>query len=352
VIIARDEQDSIARCIESLLTSLDGRTAEVLLVDSASTDATIQIASSFPLSIAQLRPEAPMRPSVGRHVGLSLTRAPLILFMDGDSVFDPTWLPVAIAELDADPQLAGVSGAREGRVAEAGGAQTWSEYGEGAELHATHLPGPAMYRRSALAKAGGFNPSMYAFEELELGARLRAAGYRLARLRQRMTIHERKGLPETTAELFRRIRRRFPIGMGQLGRYRITNNLPVDGLFDMLSKPLLFGLLIPLGIVALGIEILGRGEIPIEAWSALLVGLFLVFAWRAASLRKPAYYFLEWTLTGPMVWWGLLRSPLDPQQIADVAIPFDWRKRWGEAQDQTTGSAVNASQPAASERSR
>ena len=44
-----------------------------------------------------------------------------------------------------------------------------------------------------------------------------------------------------------------------------------------------------------------------------LLGAFALFAIRSRSVRKPAYYFLEWTLASPMVVWGLVMPPLAPE---------------------------------------
>ena len=48
---------------------------------------------------------------------------------------------------------------------------------------------------------------------------------------------------------------------------------------------------------------------PVAAWFAVMATAFALFAIRAGQLRKPAYYFLEWTLASPMIVYGLLLHP-------------------------------------------
>ena len=48
VVIARNEEASIATCLESVLHTFEGRSYELIFVDSASTDNTVLIASRFP----------------------------------------------------------------------------------------------------------------------------------------------------------------------------------------------------------------------------------------------------------------------------------------------------------------
>ena len=66
---------------------------------------------------------------------------------------------------------------------------------------------------------------------------------------------------------------------------------------------------------------------PVLAWAAVMVASFLAFALRARSLRKPAYYFLEWAVTSPMTTWGFIRRPLPPERFASIGVPYEWVKR-------------------------
>jgi cellulose synthase/poly-beta-1,6-N-acetylglucosamine synthase-like glycosyltransferase len=78
--------------------------------------------------------------------------------------------------------------------------------------------GAALYRRSALKQVGGFNPYIYSYEEPELCARLRHAGFDLAILPEQISEHY--GLPEhSLASYWRRWNSQLWIGCGQMLRY-------------------------------------------------------------------------------------------------------------------------------------
>jgi glycosyltransferase involved in cell wall biosynthesis len=104
VVIAKNEQAVIGRCISSVMP---GRwAAEVQLVDSGSTDATIEIARSLG---AQVQTADWRGPATQRNRGIDQTSAPWILCLDADE-----WLvadlrdeiAAVIARADAAPALA------------------------------------------------------------------------------------------------------------------------------------------------------------------------------------------------------------------------------------------------------
>ena len=55
VIKALNEEESIERCIKSALKSIKGISGEIILVDSISTDKTIEISKKYPIRILQLK---------------------------------------------------------------------------------------------------------------------------------------------------------------------------------------------------------------------------------------------------------------------------------------------------------
>ena len=191
VVITRNEEMIIGKCLDSVVQAFSGRSFELILVDSASTDRTVEIAKGYPARIICLKATDPLRPSVGRNVGLQLARAERVVFLDGDSILNPEWVGPAAEALRSDPLLAGVAGEME-HVFEARGEDRIAyrhAYPDTDYVEATHLGGSALYRRQPLEQVGGFNPFLRAYEEAELGARMRKAGFRLRRLRTLMTQH-------------------------------------------------------------------------------------------------------------------------------------------------------------------
>ena len=321
IVIARNEEACIGACLESVLRTFASRSYELIVVDSASTDRTVAIAAIFPARILQLPETAPLRPAAGRHIGFTRSRGRWILFLDGDSTLDTDWLEEAEAAFKADPELGGVAGEMEHRLhsAESGTPVKFNQPYPDADYEAADfLGGSAAYTREALLKAGGFNPHLRSCEEAELGARVRKAGYRLLRLRSIMTRHFPKHADETAPELLRRIRRGFFVGLGQFPRYCYFQRLPVVAPFITIRRHVQFFVLAMLGLLAGTVSVvLARAEMFL-AWAAGMMLVFVVFAAKSGSVRKPAYYFLEWTLASPLVIWGLVQRPRTIGEFIDT----------------------------------
>lgn len=310
VVIARNEAATIEACLASVQRAFAELSHEVIFVDSASTDDTVTIARRFPVRVVSVPDNWPKRPAIGRHIGWTLCRGTWILFLDGDCVFEGAWLAPAIEALNSDPTLAAVAGASRGVLRGADGHEiVGDQYPDANYDDPEHLSGSAVYRRSALERAGGFNPFLRAHEEPELGARLRKLGYRLRRLRVTMTSHYPKEQKETVFELLRRATRRYPVGLGQFVRHAISADLPVQRPWKTIDRHLTFLALLALGVVTGAVWVFGGGGWMLAAWAALFALVFAAFALKARSITKPAYYFLEWMLTAPMVLYGLLLPP-------------------------------------------
>ncbi len=169
VVVTYNEADRIEACLDALFETCDGISSyEVVLVDSRSTDGTVDIARSYPVSIYRLPPSVETTPGAGRYVGTELTSADRILFVDGDMVLEPSWLGEALEVLDSAPAIAGVDGHLNGSTARE-------------SRTVTSLRGVALYDRAALTAVGGFDPHLSALEDIELGFRFDEAGYRLVR---------------------------------------------------------------------------------------------------------------------------------------------------------------------------
>jgi glycosyltransferase involved in cell wall biosynthesis len=320
VVIARNEEAVIARCLESVVQACVGRSYELIFVDSASTDRTVEIAQHYSAHIVRLKATDPMRPSVGRHVGLHFARADRVLFLDGDSVLHAAWIGPAAEALESDPDLAGVAGDMEHELAEESGeiSSYKQHYPDSDYTAADHLDGSAAYRREAMQRTGGYNPFLYASEEAELGARLRKAGYCMRRLRVTMTTHFPKNRGETVRELLRRRERGFLFGMGQFARYAYAFKLPVRRPFATIHRHLQFFGMLLLCMLALIIGLAGGGWQPLLAWVVAMITIFVLFVLRAREIRKPVYYFIEWTLGSWFVVRGLLARPGLPEEFPDL----------------------------------
>ncbi|MBN1895392.1 glycosyltransferase [bacterium] len=213
IIIGRNEARHIDRCIRSVLKateSVPGR--EILYVDSASEDGTVDIARRHAIDIVRLKKEWPLSAAAGRYIGSRLTGGRNLFFIDGDSLVFRSWIPGALLELRKDPRLAGLAGVvheiwedRSGKVV----GLLKNRYEQAAQDSETRtLGGIGLYKREILEEVGSFNPYLTVDEERELGLRIRRAGYCMKRTSRPMALthsFER----ETMGEIVRRSRSRL-----------------------------------------------------------------------------------------------------------------------------------------------
>lgn len=190
VIIGRNEGPRLTRCIRSVLAMRDVRGAfEIIYVDSASSDGSAEHAKTLGASVIVVHPERPSA-ALGRNAGWRAARAPVVLFLDGDTILNPDFVAKALPLLK-DPKVAVVWGHRRELRPEA------SIYNRVLDLDWIYPPGPsefcggdALMRRSALELVGGFDERLIAGEEPELCQRLRAQGLRIEHIDQPMTLHD------------------------------------------------------------------------------------------------------------------------------------------------------------------
>lgn len=192
VIIGRNEGDRLARCLASIVRTVE-RTA---YVDSGSDDDSVAMARAAGATVIELDMSQPFTAARGRNAGLELLRAgsdrpDYVQFIDGDCELDADWLRVATAFLDAHPQVAMVCGRRRERFPEA------SIYNRLCDREwdtpvgqAKACGGDALARMSALDEVGDYNPSLIAGEEPEMCVRLRQRGWEIWRLDAEMTLHD------------------------------------------------------------------------------------------------------------------------------------------------------------------
>jgi GT2 family glycosyltransferase len=192
VIIGLNEEASIHVCIEAaIIAANEVGGAEIVYVDSHSTDNTIGIVNKYDIRVEMLDPGLRRSPSAARSFASTQVTGEYILFLDADTIVYTGYLSRALEDLRRDPSLAGVNG--------------WiddtSETGEpvhGLDEHPVRatdtmwLRGPCcLYRRSALLAVGGFDPDLATEEEAELGLRLIRAGWKLSLIPVPMAKHTR-----------------------------------------------------------------------------------------------------------------------------------------------------------------
>ena len=192
VVIGRNEGTRLARC----LASVTGEVRATVYVDSGSVDDSVALARAAGVDVVALETDRPFTAARARNAGLEalMESAPdldYVQFIDGDCELQPSWIPAAMAFLDARPRVAVTCGRRRERFPQSSvynqvcDAEWDTPIGE-----ARACGGDALVRIAALQGVGGFDPSLIAGEEPELCLRLRRAGWTIWRLPVEMTLHD------------------------------------------------------------------------------------------------------------------------------------------------------------------
>ena len=190
VVIGRNEGIRLVRCIESIMRMrpLNG-SIEVIYVDSGSTDGSVERAERLNLKVISLNSTNPCA-AAGRNAGWRASRAPILLFLDGDTMLEPNFVVDSIGELK-DPRIAVVFGDR--REIDPNG----SIYNRVLDLDWLAPVGPvefcggeALIRREVLERVGGYDEHLIAAEDTELCSRIRALGYVVLHVDRLMVHHD------------------------------------------------------------------------------------------------------------------------------------------------------------------
>jgi glycosyltransferase involved in cell wall biosynthesis len=310
VLITRNQARTAPRLVQSVLAEVDlGRISDVVLVDSASTDGTVESVIAYPIRILRLHPDQLLTAAAGRRAGFEASSGEGVLFLDGDMELHPGWLEEALA-VAASPRVGCVTGpvvdvpigadrpslpsARNGRTREV-----------------AHFAGAALFRRSVLRDAGSFNPYLRSDEESELSIRIRRAGYSIVATDRPLAFHHTHA-PGSIGELLARRRRRLYVGHGQAIRYSRRNGLALAYLRERGFS------IAPLAMIVLGlaaaIASARDGQPWVAWWLALVSAVFLFDAARKKSPRKTLHSVLLRLFILEGLFRGLVMRLCEPSQ--------------------------------------
>ncbi len=291
VLIGRNEGERLVRALDSVRGS--GR--PVVYVDSASTDDSCEQARRRGAIVVDLDMSIPFSAARARNAGWrALLEAhpdvDRVQFIDGDCEVLPGWVEAASETLDADPSVVAVCGWRRERYPER------SAFNRVCDVEWTSGPvgdvdcfgGDVMIRASALVATGGYDPSVIAAEDDELGVRLkRATGGRLVRIDRDSTLHD--AAMYRVGQWWQRAKR---CGHGYAQVNHLHGAPPERYFATHLRRTLLWGVAAPAAAAALSVPTLG-------ASLALFARYPAVAARTAARTRADGY---PW---GHAVAWGV-----------------------------------------------
>ncbi len=325
ILICKNQAWNIGRLIESVLQATSSiASREIMLVDSASTDETVQVASKYPISILRLRP-GPLSPAAGRYIGNKHAQGEFVLFLDGDMELLQGWLEEALRAMRGAPQ-AGVMMSSQviDLLPPAADDKTPPP-----EIVPTSAPrevsyasfvagGAALYRSSVLEQVGTFNPHLKSDEEPELCLRIRHAGYRILLLDYPIVRHYSIA-QETLSGLLGRRRRKFLMGVGQCVRYHLGSRLLWPYLRERGMWSLVAALWLTAGLVAFLWSLIAGDFIWMGLWTLLVALLIAGAAWRKRSLRRALLAVFHRLLMVEGLLRGFLVKPLPPESYPQNA---------------------------------
>lgn len=320
VIKALNEESNIRRAIESSLFAAANFDGEVILADSSSTDNTIEIAEHFPISIVQLEHIHDRSCGIGPQLGYQHSKGEYVYILDGDMELQAPFLKQAIATLDSQPEVAGVGGyiheMRADNLELKGRLKRVNRMRPKDLLDVDCLNGGGLYRRSAVEEVGYLSDrNLHAFEEYDLGARLRGKGWRLISLEDKAVDHFSYEIG-TWALLWHRLRSGRFLSSGELFRAAIDGGYVRRALREVRILPISIGIWLYWTMVALVSPWLLGAATPVVALAVLVIVMTL----RTRSLKLGCFSVLTWHFSAIGFLLGLVRTRRSPALQVDSKV--------------------------------
>lgn len=191
VVPTRNSAATLAGCLDSIRRQV-GVNVELIVVDNASSDTTVAIATELADVVFQRGPER----CAQRNAGAAHASHEVIVFIDSDMELETGVCAQAAAVLAADPAVGAVVlpevATGEGFWASCRSLEKELYIGD------PNVEAARAYRRAAFEAIGGWDESLTACEDWDLEDRLRAAGWTVGRTAARV-VHQ-EGRIQLTAQ--------------------------------------------------------------------------------------------------------------------------------------------------------
>ena len=324
IIKALNEERHIAAAIESALAAVRDIDGEVILADGRSTDRTVDIARGYPIKIVQLINIADRSCGAGAQLGFQYSSGRFLCLIDGDMRLHDGFLPTAIRFLENNPTVAGVGGIIiDCEISNLEFEQRTKRYdpdrwaGPVTRLHCS-----GVYRRPAIESIGYLTDrNLHAGEELDLGARLHARGWTLARInRPAIDHHGHSG--SAYHLLLRRVATRFSCGVGEIVRAAIGQR-HFWFIVRNDNNVALCLLVAAWWMVILATPFALSGFAAMFTTVALLLFPIATMALKWRSIRHGLYSVVAWNVYALSFLPGFLRSRVAPTRWLDSAVVED-----------------------------
>jgi len=170
------------RCLDALLT-LRPAPHEIIVVADGDTDGSRQLAKGRGMRVIEL--DTPQGPDAARNLGAKVAAGDVLYFVDADVAVHPDVLVKISETFAANLNVSAIIGSYDDAPTETNFASQYKNLTH----HYVHQTGNAeastfwgacgAVRREAFEAVGGFHMGYRAIEDIELGYRMKAAGYRI-----------------------------------------------------------------------------------------------------------------------------------------------------------------------------
>lgn len=311
-----NEEKKVERAVRSAIHAIEtsGFSGEIIVGDSMSEDKTLDLASTFPATVVQIADIQDRGCGAAVQLCYQFSKGEYVYLLDGDMALQPEFLKIAIEFLSRNRRVGGVAGLVVDEVCrneiDAIRIRNKSAMRTG---QVPHLNGGGLYRRSAIEGSGGYaaDRNLRAFEEFELGLRLRRAGYQLVRLPAEAVRHN--GHELTTLGLFAlhwRSRRTMAVGV------LLRGTLKTGGWREwarLLAHPLAIGTAWFLSLMALLLVPTAAKPAVVGALVTGLVVATLTLALRKRSLSHALTSLYCWHIQMLAIIAGAFYRRVDPK---------------------------------------
>lgn len=185
VVPAYNNPVELGQCLSGLRAAADAD-VELIVVDDASTNDVSSTAARFSARVLRLAHNA--GPAAARNHGARHAQGQVLFFVDADVVVANDGIRRVMTVLDSDREIAAVFGSYDSRPQAPGVVSQYRNllhrfvHQTGKAEATTFWAGCGAVRRAAFEHVGGFDPLRFprpSIEDIELGYRLRRAGYRI-----------------------------------------------------------------------------------------------------------------------------------------------------------------------------
>jgi succinoglycan biosynthesis protein ExoA len=250
VIAVYNDENHIGKALSALKNQTYPKDRyEIIVVDDGSTDGTPDVIKRF--DGIKCIEQANSGPSAARNNGIMHSTGDIVMFTDSDCEPNPDWIETLAAthkEFEGAENSAAVGGAQLGHREDPDFAKKVDRFlrsvGILADYVKTHewvkrvshnASCNSSYKRELIARLGGFRPSMFPGEDVDLDRRIWEAGFSVLYTPRAIVYHHRVDTPERWRRMLKAYGRASAHNMLIHGFFRLVQLFPPVIVFGLLA---------------------------------------------------------------------------------------------------------------------